>query len=134
MANTRAYAAARAAVIRRKHAAPWLLLFPALVIVLIFFGLPTLYMARMSFNRPEGSKRYTPGLSWANYQTVFSNDVFVAAIWPTPKLALTGSATTLVIGYLFALLVWLNPAKWRLILTGLALCPLLISQITIIFG
>lgn len=132
--DTRAYTAARAAVIRRKRAAPWLLLFPALVIVLIFFGLPTLYMARMSFNLSEGSKLYTPGLSWANYQTVFSNTVFVAAIWTTLKLALMASAVTLVIGYLFALLVWLKPTRWRLILIGLALCPLLISEIAIIFG
>lgn len=129
-----ACAAARAAVIRRKRAAPWLLLFPALVIVLIFFGLPTLYMARMSFNLSEGSKLFTPGLSWANYQTVLSNEVFVAAIWTTLKLALMASAATLVIGYLFAVLAWLKPAKWRLIFIGLALCPLLISEIAIIFG
>ena len=129
-----AYIAARAAVIRRKRAAPWVLLVPALVIVLIFFGLPTLYMARMSFNVSEGSKLYVPAMSWANYQTVFSNEVFVAAIWTTLKLALMASAATLVIGYLFALLVWLKPVKWRLIFIGLALCPLLISEIAIIFG
>ena len=129
-----AYIAARAAVIRRKRAAPWLLLVPALVIVLIFFGLPTLYMARMSFTVSEGSKLYVPAMSWANYQTVFSNEVFVAAIWTTLKLALMASAATLVIGYLFALLVWLKPVKWRLIFIGLALCPLLISEIAIIFG
>ncbi len=130
----RAYAAARAAVIRRKRAAPWLLLLPALVIVLIFFGLPTVYMARMSFNLSEGSKLFTPGFSWGNYQTVFSNEVFVAAIWTTLRLSLLASVATLVIGYLFALLVWLKPAKWRLIFIGLALCPLLISEIAIIFG
>lgn len=130
----RAFTAARAAVIRRKRAAPWLLMLPALIIVLIFFGLPTLYMARMSFNLSEGSKLFTPGLSWANYQTVFSNEVFVGAIWTTLQLALMASAATLVIGYLFALLVWLKPAKWRLIFIGLALCPLLISEIAIIFG
>ncbi len=130
----RAFTVARAAVIRRKRAAPWLLMLPALIIVLIFFGLPTLYMARMSFNLSEGSKLFTPGLSWANYQTVFSNEVFVGAIWTTLQLALMASAATLVIGYLFALLVWLKPAKWRLIFIGLALCPLLISEIAIIFG
>ena len=130
----RAFTAARAAVIRRKRAAPWLLMLPALIIVLIFFGLPTLYMARMSFNLSEGSKLFTPGLSWANYQIVFSNEVFVGAIWTTLQLALMASAATLVIGYLFALLVWLKPAKWRLIFIGLALCPLLISEIAIIFG
>ena len=59
--------AARAAVARRKRAAPWLLMLPALIIVLIFFGLPTVYMARMSFNLPEGSKLFTPGFTFANY-------------------------------------------------------------------
>src|SRR5690606_34606503 len=34
----------------------------------------------------------------------------------------------------FALLVWLKPARWRLLFIGLALCPLLISEISIIFG
>ncbi len=132
--DDRACTAARAAATRRKRAAPWLLMLPALIIVLIVFGLPTLYMARMSFNLSEGSKLFTPGFSWANYQNVFSNDLFVAAIGTTLKLALMASIATLLIGYLFALLVWLKPAKWRLIFIGLALCPLLISEIAIIFG
>ena len=36
-----AYTAARARLARQKAAAPWLLMLPALIIVLIFFGLPT---------------------------------------------------------------------------------------------
>ena len=129
-----AVTAARAALARRKCAAPWLLMGPALVLVLIFFGLPTAYMARMSFNLSEGSKLYTPDLSLANYGNVFSNEVFTTAIWTTVKLSLLASVATLAIGYAFALLVWLKPAKWRLIFIGLALCPLLISEIAIIFG
>jgi ABC-type spermidine/putrescine transport system permease subunit I len=44
------------------------------------------------------------------------------------------SVATVTIGYCFALLVWLKPARWRLLFIGLALCPLLISEIAIIFG
>ncbi|MDP1575949.1 MAG: ABC transporter permease subunit, partial [Cypionkella sp.] len=49
-------------------------------------------------------------------------------------LALIGSAVTIVLAYGFALIVWLKPARWRLWFIGLALLPLLISEIAIIFG
>lgn len=129
-----AFLVARAAIARRKRWAPWLLMAPALLIVMVFFGLPTLYMTRMSFNLSEGAGLFTPGWSWSSYQTVFTNDVFLTAIWTTLKLSLIASSVTLIIGYLFAILVWLKPARWRLAFIGLALCPLLISEIAIIFG
>jgi ABC-type spermidine/putrescine transport system permease subunit I len=128
------YAAAHAAAARAKARAPWLLMLPALIIVLVFFGLPTLYMARMSFNLHEGSKLYTPGFTFEHYANLFSNDVFTTAIWTTVKLSLMASVATVIIGYAFAILVWLKPANWRLLFVGLALCPLLISEIAIIFG
>lgn len=128
------YIAARAKLARQKAAAPWLLMLPALIIVLIFFGLPTAYMARMSFNLHEGSKLYTPGFTFDHYINLFSNEVFTTAIWTTVKLSLMASVATVIIGYAFGMLVWLKPARWRLLFVGLALCPLLISEIAIIFG
>ncbi len=129
-----AYVTARARLARQKAAAPWLLMLPALIIVLIFFGLPTAYMARMSFNLHEGAKLYTPGFTFDHYINLFSNEVFTTAIWTTVKLSLMASVATVIIGYAFAMLVWLKPARWRLLFVGLALCPLLISEIAIIFG
>lgn len=119
---------------RRRVLAPWLLMLPALVIVLIFFGIPTLYMVRMSFNLHIDQRLYVPGFTFEHYANVFSNPLFTNAIWTTVKLALTASLATVLIGYCFALLVWLKPARWRLLFIGLALCPLLISEIAIIFG
>lgn len=129
-----AYEVARSAMIRRKRAAPWVMMLPSLVIVLIFFGLPTVYMARMSFNLHEGSALYTPGFTFEHYANLLSNEVFTTAIRTTTILSIMASAVTLAIGYSFALLVWLKPARWRLMFVGLALCPLLISEISIIFG
>ena len=129
-----AYTRARAAQARRKRANLWILMLPALVIVLIFFGIPTAYMARMSFNLHEGQRLFVPGFTFENYGNLFSNPVFTTAIWTTVKLSLMASLATLVIGYAFAILVWLKPARWRLLFIGLALCPLLISEIAIIFG
>ena len=119
---------------RRKALAPWILLLPALVVVLIFFGIPTLYMARMSFNLHIDQRLFVPGFTFEHYADLFSNPLFTHAILTTTVLSFMASLVTVAIGYAFALLVWLKPAHWRLIFVGLALCPLLISEITIIFG
>ena len=113
---------------------PWLLMAPALVIVLVFFGVPMFYMLRMSFNLHIDQRFYVPGFTFEHYGQLFANPLFTGAMWTTVKLALAASLATVVIGYAFAVLVWLKPAGWRLLFVGLALCPLLISEIAIIFG
>ena len=128
------YDSERRAMARRKAVAPWLLMLPALVLVLVFFGVPTLFMARMSFNLHFDQRLYVQGFTFEHYVNLFSNPVFTHAIWTTVQLALMASCATVTIGYCFALLVWLKPARWRLLFIGLALCPLLISEIAIIFG
>lgn len=131
-ASSTAQVSGRRALGRRLQV--WALLGPALAIVAIFFGLPTLKMARMSFNLHDGQGIYTPGFTLDNYITLFTNPIFTGAIWTTVQLALLASLATVTIGYCFAILVWLKPARWRLLFIGLALCPLLISEISIIFG
>jgi ABC-type spermidine/putrescine transport system permease subunit I len=133
-AGEKLFEARRRQARRRKRMAPWVLLAPALVIVLIFFGIPTLLMLRMSFNEHFDQRLYVPGLTFAHYGELFGNPLFTHAIWVTVWLSLLSSFTTVVLGYGFALLVWLKPARWRLLFIGLALCPLLISEIAIIFG
>lgn len=128
------YTRARERLARRVAIAPWLLMLPALVTVLVFFGIPTLYMLRMSFNLRIDQRLYVPGFTFEHYGNLFSNPIFTNAIWTTVQLSLFASVATVVIGYGFAVLVWLKPAAWRLIFVGLALCPLLISEIAIIFG
>jgi ABC-type spermidine/putrescine transport system permease subunit I len=119
---------------RQARLAPWLLMLPALVLVLVFFGLPALSMLRMSLNLKVDQRLYAPDFTFANYWTLVSNPLFTNAIWTTVKLSLAASFVTVVLGYAFAIITWLKPAGWRLLLIGLALCPLLISEISIIFG
>ena len=64
--------------LRRKQRAPWLLMAPALVIVLVFFGIPTLYMARMSFNLHFDQRLYVPGFTFEHYGNLFSNPLFTS--------------------------------------------------------
>ncbi|MGB3539395.1 MAG: ABC transporter permease [Mesorhizobium sp.] len=114
--------------------APWLLMTPALAIAILFFGVPTLVMLRMSFNLHPDGRLYVPGFTLENYTSLVGDEMFLTALWTTVKLALMSSLFTVVIGYFFALLVWLKPARWRMLFIALAVCPLLISEISVIFG
>jgi ABC-type Fe3+ transport system permease subunit len=87
-----AYEAQRLSQARRRALAPWLLMAPALVIVLIFFGLPTLYMIRMSFNLHFDQRLYVPGFTLEHYGNLFSNPLFTNAIWTTVRLSVMASS------------------------------------------
>ena len=113
---------------------PWLLMSPALLIAIVFFGLPILFMGRMSFNAHIDQRFYVPDFTWDNYAAMLTDPTFRNAIWTTARLAFISSIATVIIGYAFAMLVWLKPKRWRLAFVALALCPLLISEISIIFG
>ncbi|MDX8463164.1 ABC transporter permease [Mesorhizobium humile] len=118
----------------RARLAPWLLMAPALLIAVAFFGLPIAFMARMSFNEHIDQRFYVPGFTFDNYAAMLTDQTFRGALFTTMRLALISSVVTVVIGYAFAMLVWLKPKRWRLAFIALALCPLLISEISIIFG
>jgi len=128
------YAAAARRARRTEKLMPFALMSPALVIAIVFFGIPMLLMLRMSFNEHVPQRLYVPGFTFSHYAQLLSEERFVTAIWTTVKLSLLASCATVVIGYGFAMLVWLKPARWRLAFIGLALTPLLISEISIIFG
>lgn len=132
--ETGAEVAARRRMHRRRRLAPWLLMAPTLVIVAIFFGLPTLYMTRMSVNLHIDRRAFVPGVTLDHYAELIASPLYVDAIWATVQVSVVAALATVLIGYGFALMVWLKPARWRLLFIGLALCPLLISEISIIFG
>lgn len=118
----------------RARLAPWLLMAPALLIAVAFFGLPIAFMARMSFNEHIDQRFYVPGFTFESYAAMLTDQTFRGALLTTMRLAFVSSIVTVVVGYAFAMLVWLKPKRWRLAFIALALCPLLISEISIIFG
>lgn len=120
--------------VRFERLVPWALIAPALVIALVFFGLPILNTLRMSFNLHVDQRVYVPGFTLDQYWMLVKNPVFSGSILTTVKLSLICAFSAVTIGYGFALLVWISPPLWRLGFIGLALCPLLISEISIIFG
>ncbi|MBN9255740.1 MULTISPECIES: ABC transporter permease [unclassified Mesorhizobium] len=118
----------------RARLTPWLLMAPALLIAVAFFGLPIAFMARMSFNEHIDQRFYVPGFTFESYAAMLTDQTFRGALLTTMRLAFVSSIVTVVVGYAFAMLVWLKPKRWRLAFIALALCPLLISEISIIFG
>lgn len=118
----------------RARLTPWLLMAPALLIAVAFFGLPIAFMARMSFNEHIDQRFYVPGFTFDSYAAMLTDESFRGALLTTMRLAFVSSIVTVIVGYAFAMLVWLKPKRWRLAFIALALCPLLISEISIIFG
>lgn len=107
---------------------------PALAITLLVFGRTLLGTARMSFNDRVPPKFYTEGFVLDHYVRLMTDPVVHAALWNTLILSVLAALCTVFIGYVLALLVWLRPNRWRIVLVALMLCPLLISEISIIFG
>ncbi|MGQ3295791.1 MAG: ABC transporter permease [Shinella sp.] len=112
----------------------WLVMAPALTLSLVCFGVPALFMARMSLNGHEPMTAYVDGFTFEHYRRLLSDQLIAGVIWNTARLAFLASILTVVLAYAFALLVWLRPGRWRIMFIGLALLPMLISEIAIIFG
>lgn len=107
---------------------------PALLLSLVCFGVPALFMARMSLNGHEPMTVYVSGFTFEHYRRLMSDPLITKVIWNTAWLAFVASVITVALAYAFAMLVWLRPGRWRMMFIGLALLPMLISEIAIIFG
>ena len=86
----------------------WLVMAPALCLSIAGFGIPALYMARMSFNEHEPQTAFVPGFTFENYHRLLSDPLILTVIWNTARLALLASVATVALAYAFALLVWLR--------------------------
>ena len=107
---------------------------PAILLVGLFFGLPTLYTLRMSFNRHTPDHIFVSDWTIANYTTILTDPFFISSIGNTALLALATAIVTVALAYPYSLYIWLGGRLRRALLLGMALLPLLISEVSIIFG
>ena len=110
------------------------LLAPALFLSVVLFGLPAIYTARMSLNSHVAGKFFVPDVTLSNYITLLNDPFYRSSLWVTVRLSLLVAFFALIFGYIFALLVWLKPRRWRAMFCVIATLPLMISEISIIFG
>ena len=100
----------------------WWLLFPSVLFLLIGFIYPVGTFLLESFK--VGS---SVGLS--NYQTFLSDELNLEVYWRTVRIALLVTLVSAVVSYPAALAIMQLGAKYRGLLTGLIILPLMISPV-----
>jgi ABC-type spermidine/putrescine transport system permease subunit I len=119
----------RAPAVRGK----WLIVPPLFLVTVVFF-LPAIYLFRMSFNVHVPGVGYEPGWTLDNYVRLVASPIYLTSLVQTFLLALVTAALVIVFAYVFALWLWLARGRTKLVFLAIALCPLLISEISIVFG
>lgn len=120
--------------IQSPNIGPLMLAAPAAFIIGVFFAMPALVMLRMSFNRHADGRIYIPDWTLANYVRLISDPFYVSSIAYTSVLAATVAVVTVVLAYPYSLCIWRSGSTRRVLLMGLALLPLLISEVSTIVG
>jgi spermidine/putrescine transport system permease protein len=108
---------------KRARLAPWTLLGPGGLWLLLFFFFPLYTLARMSLSASE-SRFSEPVFSWtwSNYDQAFSQygDQFTRSF----VYALAATLATLVIAYPLAYVIAFRGGRWKNLLLGLVVVPL----------
>lgn len=107
---------------------------PALAFTLLVFGLPLLFLVRMSFNHHPANGIYELAWSLENYIAILTDPTNLRTIRDTIVLSLITAIVTVAMAYLFAYSVWSRQGRLHLVLLAIALCPMLVSEISIIIG
>ncbi|WP_158813455.1 ABC transporter permease [Methylocapsa sp. S129] len=113
---------------------PLFLIAPAAMLIGVFLILPYLNIIVMSFRAPAQSTPYGLGFSTESYARFFSDSYYIRALAQTLWLGLATTAICLVLGFPVALQIARSTARWRGILYGLTLSPLLVGIVVRSFG
>lgn len=123
--------------------APWLLATPALVLLTLFFAIPMLLLARVSFYKGGGSSGfgiggggfYEPG-TWTlgAYLTIFQDDYFYEILGFTLGYALGITLLILLLAYPLSLVIHRLPSLWKLVALAAVVLPKLSNSLILIYG
>lgn len=104
----------------------WLLVAPALVLMLVFYAWPLVQVLWISFTEPE------PGLG--NYERLLTNEA-VQRVWVTTlRICIITTTITLLAGYLVAYAIHAAPARWQRWMFVCVLLPLWVSVLVRAFA
>ncbi|RWK87192.1 MAG: ABC transporter permease subunit [Mesorhizobium sp.] len=98
---------------------PILLSGPALIVLLVVFGIPIVLLFLTSLN--------APAFSLANYQAFFGQPANVRVLFQTVEISVVATAACLIIGYPTAYLIVASSKQLRMALIVLVLVPYLTS-------
>lgn len=111
----------------------WLIA-PAAALIGVFLILPYLNIVVMSFRAPATSTPYGEGFSLASYAKFFADTYYVGAVLQTLWIGLLCTVVCFVLGFPLALQIVRASARWRPLLYGIVLSPLLVGIVVRSYG
>ncbi|GEM_PF-16329 len=114
--------------------APFILMSPYLLFMLVFFAVPVAYMFAVSFfhNIPAGSME--TGFTVANYVTVFTTPLYMNTLYLTVEISLISTLITILISYPIAYFIVFSNWKYAGLLILAAIAPMLVGNVVRAFG
>lgn len=113
---------------------PFLLIAPAATLIGLFLLLPYLNIVVMSFRTPATGTPYGAGFSLDGYERFFSDAYYLTALGQTLWLGVITTLVCLVLGFPVAFQLARMNARWRGLLYGIVLSPLLVGIVVRSYG
>jgi putative spermidine/putrescine transport system permease protein len=108
---------------------------PGLVLLAVVFGIPLVWLLRMSFNVfNETDGTVEQGFTVHSYTQFFTQSFTLSLIWRTVILGVIVTLGALVLGYPLGLFLLRTRSAWKGVLLVLAMAPLLTSSVVRTFG
>lgn len=102
---------------------------PATILVTFLFIFPLLNFLRTSFNRNVSGGMYESAWTLENFVQFFSDSYFLNILWNTIFISLASTIVTLILAFPIAYLLARTKSKFKGILVGLVVFPLLVGNI-----
>ena len=118
----------------RSPSRPLLLIAPAAVLIGVFLILPYLNIVVMSLREPATTTPYGNGFSTAGYAKFFADFYYVGALLQTLWIGLLSTFVCFVLGLPLALQIVRASSRWRALLYGIVLSPLLVGIVVRSYG
>ena len=109
---------------------PWrLLLILPLLISLLLFAIPQYFFISTSFHQNLGYGKFSEVFSLQNYQRIFTDALYLAALWRTLVLSAATAVVCLVLGFPVAYMLARAQSKWTSFLIGLLVAATFITPV-----
>ena len=111
-----------------------LLLLPPLLVFVVFFICPLVYLFYVSLHEASQSELYGTTISVATYAAILGDPFYATIIGRTLKTAAIILGLSLVIGYAAAFTIARMAPRWRILCLVLLLFPLMVSNVVRAYG
>jgi putative spermidine/putrescine transport system permease protein len=109
---------------------PWrLILIVPLAVSLLLFAIPQYFFVSTSFHQNLGYGRFGEVLTLANYERIFTDSLYLAALGRTLALSAITAGICLVLGFPVAYVLARSESKWISLLLGLLVAATFITPV-----